>query len=413
MRRPETEADLARMVALDGGPLLLEGGGTRAVGRPARGRGLSVAGISGVTLYEPGALTLSARAGTPLAEIEALLAGEGQRLAFEPMDHRGLLGTSGTPTLGGMVAANATGPRRMVAGAVRDAVLGLRFVTGEGAVVKSGGRVMKNVTGYDLAKLMTGSWGTLGAITEVTLKVLPAPEARATLEIPGLDPVAAVAAMSAALGSPFEVTGAAHGDLGQGVVTLLRLEGFAPSVEDRAVRLARMLEPHGPVRRRLDGEAAPDPWVAVRDVGPFHGVPGDVWRISLRPSRAAEAVARIGGPVLLDWGGGLIWALTEPGRDLRAELAGLGGHARLERATPGADPALATFPPEPAAVARLSRDLRARFDPRGRFATGRMEPDTAEQGPRPGGWRSPDLATADAKSDGPAVAGPATFGRTT
>ena len=210
MLTPTSELDLAGMVRDAAGPLRIVGGGTRDYGRVGTGEVLSVAGLSGITLYDPGALTLVAQAGTPLAVIEAALAGANQRLAFEPMDHRALLGTTGEPTLGGMVAANISGPRRVQAGAARDYLLGVRIVDGSGQIVKNGGRVMKNVTGLDLAKLMAGAHGTLGVLTEVAFKVLPQVAATSTLELRGLADVRAVAAMAAGLGSPFEVTGAAH-----------------------------------------------------------------------------------------------------------------------------------------------------------------------------------------------------------
>ncbi len=175
---------------------MCRGGGTRSVGRPVTGDVVQTGGLSGISLYEPGALTLVVKAGTPLAEIEAALEAEGQRLPFEPMDHRGLLGTDGTPTIGGVVASNASGPRRIQVGACRDFMLGVRFVDGQGTVIKNGGRVMKNVTGYDLVKLLCGSWGTLGVLSEVSLKVLPKPGSAATLTLHGLDVAQAVAAMS-------------------------------------------------------------------------------------------------------------------------------------------------------------------------------------------------------------------------
>jgi len=371
--RIRDEDELAGAIRDARGPFRIRGGGTRDVGRPVAGEVLEVSGLAGIRLHEPGALTLVAGAGTPLAEVEAALAAEGQRLAFEPADWRGLLGTEGEPTLGGMVAANVSGPRRVQAGACRDALLGVRFVDGAGRVVKNGGRVMKNVTGYDLVKLMAGSWGTLGVMTEVSLKVLPAPGAVAVLILDGLDDARAVAAMTAALGSPFDVTGAAHGPAG----TLVRIEGLAQSVASRAERLVALLAPHGVAGVERDPGAAAALWRRVRDVAPFHGVPGDVWRLSVRPSQAAALVARARAEAgargaLYDWGGGRVWLLMPEGEDLRARLGAFDGHATLIRATAEMRARIAPFPPEPAPVAALSAGLRARFDPRGILNPGLM-----------------------------------------
>lgn len=365
MLRPKTEQDLADAVVAARGPLRIIGGGTRDYGRPVAGDTLSVAGLSGVTLYEPGALTMVAQAGTPLAQIEAALAAEGQRLAFEPPDLRGVLGTTGTPTIGGVFATNASGPRRVQAGAARDFLLGVRFVDGTGGIVKNGGRVMKNVTGYDLVKLMAGSHGTLGVLSEVSFKVLPRPAASATLAIDGLDPDRAVAAMSAALGSPFEVSGAAW----HGGTVWLRVEGFATSVAYRLDRLASLIAPFGAAREDVD----PARWAAIRDLAPFQGRSGDVWRLSVRPSEAPGVIARIAAmDVMLDWGGGLIWALMPDGTDLRARLGPFGGHATLIRASLATRAALPGFHPEPPAVATLTAALRAKFDPRGILNPGKM-----------------------------------------
>jgi len=367
--RPDTESELAEVLRAAAGPLAIRGGGTRSIGRPLAGALLETGGLSGITLYDPGALTLVARAGTPLAEAESALAGAGQRLPFEPADYRGLLGTGGEPTLGGMVAANASGPRRVVAGACRDSLIGVRFVDGTGAVIKNGGRVMKNVTGYDLVKLMAGSRGTLGVLTEVAFKLLPAPESAATLVWPDMDPVQAVALMSAALGLPWEVNGAARLPDGR---CALRIEGFAASVAYRAGELTRALARFGPPARLDAGETAAF-WAGVRDVAPFHGKDGDVWRLSVKPSDAPGLIARAGAEALMDWGGGLVWLLTEPGTDLRARLGPFAGHATLIRASLATRRALPVFHPEPAAVAALSRGLRARFDPRGILNPGLME----------------------------------------
>ncbi len=200
---PKTEEELAQMIAGANGPLRIKGGGTRPIGR-SEGKTLSTSGLSGISLYEPGALTIVAGAGTPIAEIEKTLAAQNQRLAFEPMDHRALLGTKGKPTLGGMASANVSGPRRISVGACRDFMLGVRFVDGSGTIIKNGGRVMKNVTGYDLVKLLTGAYGTLGVLTEVSLKVLPSIETTGSVLLHGLDDARAIAALSSALVSPFD-----------------------------------------------------------------------------------------------------------------------------------------------------------------------------------------------------------------
>ncbi|RGP38370.1 FAD-binding protein [Pseudotabrizicola alkalilacus] len=358
--QPTSEAELADFIRSATGPLVVRGGGTRSVGA-CRGAVLETGGLSGVALYEPGALTLVAGAGTSLAEVEALLAAEGQRLPFEVPDMRGLLGRTGDSTLGGVVAANASGPRRVQVGACRDSLIGVRFVDGAGTVIKNGGRVMKNVTGYDLVKLMAGSWGTLGVLSEVSFKLLPVPEAGATLILPDLSDAQAVQAMAAALGSPFEVNGAAHWP-GQG--TFLRIEGFTASVAYRAAQLQRHLAAFGAVEL----EPGTARWAEIRDVVPFHARAGDVWRVAVKPSDAPELVARMGAEaVLYDWGGGLIWALTAPGSDLRARLGVLVGHAtRIRGDGPGA------FAPEPPGVAALTQGLRAKFDPRGILNSGLM-----------------------------------------
>lgn len=370
------EAELAEAIRAADGPIEIIGGGSRAgYGRPVSGAPLEVGGLSGVTLYEPGGLSLVARAGTPLAEVEALIAAENQRFAFEPMDMRRLLGTEGAPTVGGMAAAGLSGPRRVQAGACRDAMLGLRFVDGAGRVLKNGGRVMKNVTGYDLVKLLAGSHGTLGVLTEVSFKLSPVPETAATLRLEGLSDQAAVAAMAAALGSPYDVTGAAHLP-GRG--TFLRIEGLEGSVAYRRGRLEALLGAHGAVS---DGG---DPWAEIRDVTGFAGREGAVWRLALRPSAAPGVVARIAAArsveAQYDWGGGLVWLLTPEAGDAGAEAirAALGGqgHATLVRAGAETRARVPVFQPEPAPLAALTAGLRAKFDPRGILNPGRMTPET-------------------------------------
>jgi glycolate oxidase FAD binding subunit len=373
--QPATEAEVAEIVreaAARRAALAVRGGGTRGVGHAVAGDSLTTVGLSGITLYEPGALTLVVRAGTPLAEVEAALAAEGQRLPFEPWDGRALTAANGAPTVGGMAATNASGPRRLQAGACRDSMIGVRFVDGTGAIVKNGGRVMKNVTGLDLVKLMAGSHGTLGVLTEVAFKVVPAPEATATLVFDGLGVAEAVEAMTSATGTPYEVTGAAHAPsgLGDGPATLLRLEGFAGAVRHRARELARALDRFGPARV-VEG---PGEWAWVRDAAGFAGRPGAVWRISVRPTDGVRVAAALpGAELILDWAGGLVWALVPEETDVRAALAGVPGHATLARASSAARARWGVFHPEPAPVAAISAALRARFDPAGVLNPGRMD----------------------------------------
>lgn len=375
MNRPESEAALAEMIKSAVGPIAVQGGGTR--GMSSAGEPVSASELTGISLYEPGALTLVAQAGTPVADIEMALAAEGQRLAFEPMDHRALLGTSGSPTIGGVVAGNVSGPRRIQGGAARDYALGVRFVDGAGNIVKNGGRVMKNVTGYDLVKVMCGSFGTLGVLTEVSLKVLPVPEMQATLRLGGLSDSSAVAVMSAAMSSPFEVTGAAHipASSGNEVATFLRVEGFENSVKYRIEALRGMLKEAGTETSVLDDAASNNVWQSIRDVKAMADVPGDVWRISCKPSEAAALAARSSAySWFFDWAGGLIWVCMSEGADLRTALGEFDGHATLVRANAETRAAIPVFQPEAAGLARLSAGLRARFDPRGILNTGLMGP---------------------------------------
>lgn len=360
--QPRDETELSEAISSATSPLQIVGGGTRGV--VVDGQVLSTTAISGISLYEPGALTIVAGAGTPLSEIEAALVAENQRLPFEPMDHRGLLGLGGVPTIGGVVAANVSGPRRMQAGACRDSLIGVRFVDGRGDILKNGGRVMKNVTGYDLVKLMAGSYGSLGVLSEVAFKVLPNVETSACVMLHGLSDRQAVTVMARALGSPFEVSGAAH-HAGR---TMLRLEGFTGSVSYRVERLQALLAEFGEAEVEADSTKAALIWQAVRDVGPFHDQEGDIWRISVKPSDAPALVANLGAAdVMLDWGGGLIWALMPRGANLRARMGDVRGHATLVRGD-----GFSRFHPEPAALAVISAGLRAQFDPRGILNVGVM-----------------------------------------
>lgn len=386
MTDPADEAELSAAIAEAAAakvPLEIRGGGTRAMlGRPVQAeRTLSTRSLSGIRLYEPGALTLVVGAGTPMAEVEAALAAENQMLPFEPVDHRALLGTEGEPTIGGAIAVNASGPRRIQRGACRDAMIGVRFVDGQGQAIANGGRVMKNVTGLDLVKLMAGSHGTLGVLTQVAFKVLPAPRATETLRLHGLEDDAAVAAMADALGSPFDVAGAAHlPEADGGPLTMIRVEGLPGSVAHRAQALKTRLARHGAaIDAAADGA---DGWNRVRDVVAFAGRAGAVWRVSLKPSDGPALVAALRETAPLtaafyDWGGGLVWLLVEESGDagaaaIRAQTARLGGHATLVRASAATRAAVEVFEPEPAPLARIAAGLRAKFDPHGILNPGRM-----------------------------------------
>jgi glycolate oxidase FAD binding subunit len=349
---------------------------------------LDLSGLAGIVVYEPEELVLTAAAGTPMEAIEAAVAQRGQMLAFEPPDLGPLWGAApGGGTLGGAIACNLAGPRRFKAGAARDHTLGIHAVSGRAEVFKAGGRVVKNVTGYDVPKLMAGSFGTLAAMLLVTIKVLPAPTVTRTLSLPGLDAQTATAAMTVALNSPYEVSGAAHlpgGIDGDVARTLIRIEGFPISVAERARALTALLEPFAPVEP-LDGEAAILPWRRIRDATAFADADGGLadralWRVSVAPAAGAAVAARAGAPFLMDWGGGLLWIATDPGDDagaavVRAAVAEAGGgHATLVRAPASVRAAVPVFEPQPPALATLTRRVAASFDPKQLLNRGRMRP---------------------------------------
>jgi glycolate oxidase FAD binding subunit len=368
-------------------------GSKRGLGRPSQSDfTLDLSGLSGVTLYEPEELVLSARAGTPIAEIEKLVAASGQELAFEPADYGPLLGGAADGgTIGGVIAANLSGPRRIKAGAARDHFLGVSAVSGRGETFKSGGRVVKNVTGYDLCKLMAGSFGTLGAMTDVTIKTLPRAEAEATLLVAGLGDAQATRAMADAMGSSCDVSGAAHLpaavagavpglDAGR-AATLFRLEGVAPSVNHRTGMLAALLKPFA-AAQKLPEPVSRDLWRAIRDVTAFaDGSARPVWRISTAPTQGAALAAALaeaeGALWYLDWAGGLIWLSLPPSDDagagrLRPLVAKAGGHATLVRAPAAIRAAVAVFEPQDEGVAALSRRVKESFDPKRILNPGRM-----------------------------------------
>lgn len=382
-------------------PLEIIGHGTkRMVGQPiATNALLDLSALNAVTCYEPNELIITVEAGAPLSDVKSLIDSKNQHFAFEPMDTGPLLGTSSAGTIGGMIGAGLAGPRRIQAGAARDHLLGAHAVSGFGDSFKAGGRVVKNVTGYDLCKLLAGSWGTLAVVTEVTLKVMPRPESERTLVLRDLDDSTANQTMTAALGSPFDVSGAAHvpksslrdavdalSGLGspRQALTLLRLEGIAASVAHRATSLARLLQRFG-ATETINDERSASIWGCIRDVEPFaaKGSLGawPVWRIVCPPasgSALGERLAReTGGDVLYDWGGGLIWAAMPPRPDARAALvrqraAAVGGHAMLLRAGDEVRGQVDVFQPASAGVAALSERVRRSFDPKGILNRGRM-----------------------------------------
>jgi len=382
-------------------PLEIIGHGTRrAIGHPmATNAVLDLSALNAVISYEPNELIITVQAGAPLADVQSLIDSKSQQFAFEPMDTSALLGVSGNGTIGGMIGAGLAGPRRIRAGGARDHLLGAHAVSGFGDSFKTGGKVVKNVTGYDLCKLLTGSWGTLAVMTEVTLKVMPKPESERTLVLGGLDDVTANRAMTAALGSPFDVSGAAHlpnsafrpatgalaalSSQGQ-AVTLLRLEGIAASVADRAGSLGKTLSPFGPVEMLRDSASAAV-WSTIRDVEPFasSGSLGawPVWRIVCPPASGGvlgQALARdSGGDVIYDWGGGLIWAALPPKPDalaglVRQRVEAAGGHASLIRASEQTRRDVEVFHPQAGGLAALSQRVRHSFDPKTILNRGRM-----------------------------------------
>ncbi|MDH2355648.1 FAD-binding protein [Bradyrhizobium sp. SSUT112] len=382
-------------------PLEIIGHGSkRAIGHAmATNAVLDVSALNAITAYEPNELIVTLQAGAPLADVLSMIDAKNQQFAFEPMNTAPLLGMPVSGTIGGMIAAGLAGPRRIKAGGARDHLLGAHAVSGFGDSFKTGGKVVKNVTGYDLCKLLAGSWGTLSVMTEVTLKVMPKPEAERTLLLRGLDDVAANKAMTAALGSPFDVSGAAHlpksafrtrtdglGDIpGQGeALTVLRLEGITASAAHRAGSLRELLAPFG-TATLVEDIASATLWATIRDVLPFaaDGALGawSVWRIVCPPASGAALgtlLAReTGGDVIYDWGGGLIWAALPPKSDahapsVRQRANAVGGHATLIRAAEDIRRDVDVFHPQAAGIAALSERVRASFDPKTILNRGRL-----------------------------------------
>jgi glycolate oxidase FAD binding subunit len=350
--------------------------------------------MKGITLYEPNELVMSARAGTPLAQVEAELAAKRQMLAFEPLDLGPVVGADARQgTIGAVIATNLSGARRISHGAARDHLLGVLAATSTGDVIKSGGRVMKNVTGLDVARGLTGSWGTLAALTEVTFKVLPAPETSATLVLTGLPDEIAVEAMCRAVGTPYEVSGTVHlsevmvsrlwhaGLRSAGkAITALRIENFAKSVSYRVDKLKTELKQYGAIDV-LDNDSSVAFWDELRQLSVLQGINAPLWRISTAPKSGPKVVAAIQHYMavnsMYDWSGGLIWAevpaTADAGAtDIRRVIAAHGGHATLIRAPEDVRAGVDCFQPLEPAVAMLTRKLKNTFDPSGILNPGRM-----------------------------------------
>lgn len=368
--------DAVTQAGATGRSLEVVGGGTkRGVGAAPGADGvLSLDRLNKVIDYAPEELVLTAQPGVTLAALEKLVAAEGQMLPFEPPRLTGLLGSNGKPTLGGALAANLSGPRRIRAGAARDQLLGFEAVTGRGERMKAGGKVVKNVTGYDLSKLMAGSWGTLAVFTEVTIKVLPAARTEVTMLWFGLDDRRAGEAMTRSMTSAAEVSGAAHLPArtaaraplkGEMAVTAFRIEGFAASVAARADSLLTVLAGFGRADQ-LDAPHSRAFWNQIGEVAAFHHDPRPLWRVSVPPASGWRVGEADLGDALYDWAGGLVWILADDGADVRAPIRGLGGHATLYRGEGAA------FEPLTGAHAALSARVKAAFDPAGILNPGRM-----------------------------------------
>jgi glycolate oxidase FAD binding subunit len=400
---PATTDDVRAIVAdalASKTPLEIAGNGSkREIGRPVDlNYVLSTAQLSGVSLYEPDELVLRAGPGTPMKQLRLQLEQHGQMLAFEPPDYGPLLGGAADEgTIGGIVAGNLAGPRRVKAGAARDHFLGVVAVSGRGEVFKSGGRVVKNVTGYDLCKLMAGSWGTLGVMTEVTVKVLPASEKTRTVLVSCADATTAIGAMTRALSSPHDVSAAAwlpapaaarsgvsYVSAAHEALAAVRVEGIGSSVDARCIALRDELSEFGEIEE-LHTHNSVRLWDEIRDVRLLgeHPDNGDdaIWRISVPPAAAPGLLERLGTGMELeafvDWGGGLIWARVSGMMDagsyvIRRAMVTTGGHALLVRARHDQRIVEPVFHPEAAGVERLTRNIKEAFDPGGILNPGRM-----------------------------------------
>ena len=398
---PDTVEELAYLVAEAADtrtPLEVMGRGTkREVGRPVQyGAVLSTENLTGIQLYEPSELVLVARAGTPIGQIEQALTEHDQEMPFEPIDLGPVLGFGrGQGTVGGMVATNFSGSRRILSGSVRDHVLGVQAVNGSGETIRAGGRVMKNVTGYDLSRVLAGGGGTLAVSTELAIKVLPAPREVRTVLCFGLADPNGIEALCLAMGTPFEVSGTVHmhAELAERLsdqeianagasVTAIRVENFPASARYRSSRLKQMLQAYAPALE-LDTLRSRAFWDEIKTLKMFQKAERPLWRISTLPTAAAKLVhnlaRKIDVRVLYDWSGGLVWLETPPISDagaveIRRNLAEIGGHATLIRAEAPARAEIDVFQPLDKPVMALTASLKRAFDPVGILNPGRMYP---------------------------------------
>lgn len=387
---------IARLAAQNRTVEVVGHGALRNAGRPSTADCVvTTSTLKGVTLYESTELVMSARSGTPLYTIESELAQKGQMLAFEPIDLGPAIGApAGSLSIGGVFATNICGPRRVQSGSARDHLLGVRAVNGRGELFKSGGRVMKNVTGLDVARGLTGSWGTLAIMTEVTFKVVPLPQSILTLVYSGLPDDLAIELLTTAIGTPFEVSGAVHLPKASAArlqepslrgsrdsLTMIRLENFQASIEERKGKLKDALKVYG-TPRELDAEASWRLWSEFRTLTVMpYSADTALWRISTSPSKGPEIVAAIqknlAAVAVYDWSGGLIWlevpAQADAGAaDIRRAVAVRGGHATLIRAAPEVRASVEVFEPMKPELERLTRGIKTAFDPQALFNRGRM-----------------------------------------
>jgi len=364
-------------------------------GRPAKASNrLDLTALNGISLYEPGELVMSAAAATPMSDIHAALGAQSQHLVCEPANLGPLLGSGQSAgTIGGMFACNLAGPRRISAGSARDHLLGFHAVSGRGEIFKSGGRVVKNVTGFDLSKLLTGSFGTLAVMTDVSFKVMPMPEKSRTVLVMTKDSASGCAALTQALNSSCDVSAAAHlpADIAAlstvsyvngagGALSALRVEGPGPSVEYRTTALRTLLADYGETEELHSANTAAL-WREIRDVDYFVSGAEQIWRLSVPPASGAQVaqslVDSLGGRAFFDWGGGLIWLAVKARDDaahqeIRDAVKDSGGHATLIRAASDVRAQIPVFQPQPHVLAELSARVKSSFDPKGMLCPGRM-----------------------------------------